>query len=101
MLFFPYEDSYLLALAVAVVFAAAIFNLSFLRRKKLPPMNPESLLYTIGKVMDGTLPDFILLKLKDMGKVIRLNLPETSYYVVIGDANLARQVFEEEECLKK
>eukprot|EP01036_Dinobryon_divergens_P024386 gene24386-32833_t len=59
-------------------------------------MNPESLLYTIGKVMDGTLPDFILLKLKEMGKVIRLNLPETSYFVVIGEANLARQVFEEE-----
>ena len=96
---FPNDDSYLIAVAVAVAIllgAVVVFNQSFLRRKKLPPINPESMLFTIGKAIDGTLPDFILLKFREMGKLIRLNLPETSFYVIIGDANLARQVFEEE-----
>eukprot|EP01036_Dinobryon_divergens_P024387 gene24387-32834_t len=54
------------------------------------------MLCTVRSAVDGTLPDLIQLKLKEMGKVIRLNLPQMSYYVVIGDTTLARQVFEEE-----
>ena len=72
-----------------------IYN-AYIRCKKLPPINPESMLCTVRSAVDGTLPDLIQLKLKEMGKVIRLNLPQMSYYVVIGDATLARQVFEEE-----
>ena len=81
---------------IAILTAVSVIVMTFFWRKKLPPINPESMLYTLGKAIDGTLPDFILLKMKDMGKVIRLNLPQLSYYCVICDANLARKIFEEE-----
>ena len=91
------DDSYLVAVAAAVLLSAIVFNQLFFRRNHvLPPINPESLLFTASKAFDGTLPDFILLKLKELGKVFRLNMPEMSCFIVIGDANLARQVFEEE-----
>ena len=84
------------AILTVVLSIIVVAHRSFIRCKKLPPINPESMLFTVTKAVDGTLPDLILLKLKEMGKVIRLNLPQMSYYIVIGDATLARKVFEEE-----
>ena len=84
------------AILIVVLSIIVVVHHSFIRCRKLPPINPESMLFTVKKAVDGTLPDLILLKLKEMGKVIRLNLPQMSYYIVIGDATLARKVFEEE-----
>jgi cytochrome P450 len=89
-------DTYLVTIAAAVLLSFIVFHQFFRRKQKLPPINPESLLFTVSKVVDGTLPDFIVLKLKELGKVFRLNMPEMSCFIIIGDGNLARQVFEEE-----
>lgn len=63
----------------------------------LPKLNAESMIFTVGKFMDGLVPDFLLENAKKMGKVFRLNMPDLSYFIVIGDADLARKIYDEED----
>ena len=68
----------------------------FVEWMMLPKINPESMPFTIDMFMKGLIPDFLIEKSRTLGKVFRLNMPQLSYFIVVGDPELARKIFDEE-----
>jgi hypothetical protein len=82
--------------ALLVVFVGFLKWRKLSKKQNYPPLNPEGMLETTAKFMDGTVPEFLFQKMKKLGKVFRVNLPELSMWIMVGDAKLARKIFEEE-----
>ena len=73
----------------------------FLRKKgdgKLPPINKEGTLQTIKIFTNGKgAPEFFYAKMKELGSVYRLRMPESVHWITVCDPALARQLLTEEE----
>jgi hypothetical protein len=79
-----------ITIAVISVLIASTVSVIFLRSRRLPPMNQESMLGTVGIFMIGNgAPDFLYSSMKKLGLVYRLRLPETTPWIVICDSALA------------
>ena len=82
-----------IAVIISVLIASAV-SVTFMRNRRLPPMNQESMLGTIGIFMIGNgAPDFFYSSMKKLGLVYRLRLPETTPWIVVCDSALAHTIF--------
>ena len=81
-----------IAVIISVLIASAV-SVIFLRSRRLPPMNQESMLGTIGIFMVGNgAPEFLYSSMKKLGLVYRLRLPETTPWIVVCDSALAQTI---------
>ena len=82
----------------AGAFLVAIFSLFRLRRKNLPPLAKEGILDTVQILTAGKAnPRFYLTKMKELGPVYRIRMPEMRHWVVVSDSAFARKLLCEED----
>ena len=83
-------------IAVAVIISvliASAMTVIFMRNRRLPPMNQESMLGTIGVFMIGNgAPEFLYSSMKKLGLVYRLRMPERTPWIVVCDSALAHTI---------
>ena len=81
-----------IAVVISVLIASAV-SVIFLRNRRLPPMNQESMLGTVGIFMTGKgSPEFLYSTMKKLGLVYRLRMPETTPWIVVCDPALAQTI---------
>ena len=81
-----------IAVIISVLIASAV-GVTFMRNRRLPPMNQESMLGTVGIFMTGKgSPEFLYSTMKKLGLVYRLRLPETTPWIVVCDSALAQTI---------
>jgi Cytochrome P450 len=81
-----------IAVIISVLIASAV-SVIFLRNRRLPPMNQESMLGTVGIFMIGKgSPEFLYSTMKKLGLVYRLRMPETTPWIVVCDPALAQTI---------
>jgi hypothetical protein len=77
---------------ISILIASAM-TVIFMRNRRLPPMNQESMLGTIGIFMIGNgAPDFLYSSMKKLGLVYRLRMPERTPWIVVCDSALAHNI---------
>ena len=82
----------------AGAFLVAIFSLFCLRRKNLPPLAKEGIFDTVRILTAGKAnPSFYLTKMKELGPVYRIRMPEMRHWVVVSDSAFARKLLCEED----
>ena len=76
----------------------AAYFLLITDRRKLPPTAREGTFELVQIFMTGKgVPDFILAKMREVGQVFRLSMPERTHWVTICDPVLARKILLEED----
>ena len=81
-----------IAVIISVLIASAI-SVIFLRNRRLPPMNQEGMLGTVGIFMTGKgSPEFLYSTMKKLGLVYRLRMPETTPWIVVCDPAFAQTI---------
>ena len=93
------SNEYLPAISIMMlILTLGVYSLIFADRRKLPPITKESALQLIKIFTSGKgAPEFLLTKMRDVGKVFRLSMPEMTHWVVVCDPALARKILLEEE----
>lgn len=82
----------------AGAFLVATFSLFCLRRRNLPPLAREGILETVQILTAGKAnPKFYLTKMKELGPVYRIQMPEMRHWVVVSDSAFARKLLMEED----
>jgi cytochrome P450 len=82
----------IVAVIISVLIVSAV-SVIFLRNRRLPPMNQESMLGTVGILMAGKgSPEFLYSSKKKLGLVYRLRVPETTPWIVVCDSALAHTI---------
>lgn len=81
-----------IAVIISILIASAI-SVIFMRNRRLPPINQESMLGTMGIFVTGKgSPEFLYSTMKKLGLVYRLRLPETTPWIVVCDSALAHTI---------
>jgi cytochrome P450 len=76
----------------------AAYSLFCMRRRNLPPLAKEGVLNTVQILTAGKAnPEFYLTKMKELGPVYRIRMPEMRHWVVVSDSALARKLMSEED----
>ena len=90
---------YLPALSIMMLtLTLGVYSLLFAEKRKLPPIAKESTLQLIQIFTSGKgAPEFLLTKMREVGQVFRLSMPEMTRWVVVCDPALARKILLEEE----
>jgi cytochrome P450 len=82
----------------AGAFLVVTYSLFCLRRRNLPPLAKEGILDTVKILTAGKAnPKFYLSKMKELGPVYRIRMPEMRHWVVVSDSALARKLMSEED----
>lgn len=84
--------------AAAIVCAGTIaawglFHLLTRKKRRLPPINKESMLETVHRLTSKQAVDFLHEKMLELGPVYRLNVPETVPVVMVCDPTLSRMIY--------
>ena len=90
-------DSLSTSAALVASFIATVYLVTWWRKRKLPPLNKESLLQTMAAMSSSHAPDFLMEKFKELGPVFRLNMPDTLPWIVVCESSLARKILEEHD----
>lgn len=83
--------------AMVCMGTAAAWSLVYLlhrRKKRLPPLNKESMVATVTSLTSKQAVDFLYDKVLEIGLIFRLNLPELVPVILISDPKLVRIIYE-------
>ena len=84
--------------AAALVCAGTVFLWGVLqlsrRRRRLPPLNKESMLETVSRLTSKQAVDFFSEKMLELGPIYRLNVPEFVPVVIVCDPQLGRVILD-------
>lgn len=81
---------------IGALIASAI-SVLLMRKRRLPPINQESMLETLQIFMKGRgAPEFLYANMKKLGLVYRLRLPEMIPWIVVCDPALAHTILTNE-----
>lgn len=64
-------------------------------KRKLPPINKESMIGTLMEIGGLHSPEFFLSKMRELGAIYRLNTMDTSPWIVVCQPSLAKQLLNE------
>lgn len=95
-----FSNEYLLVcLTSAGVFLATLYSLFFFSSKKLPPLAKGGLLKTMRTLAAGKAnPAFYLEKMKELGVVFRISMPDlVAHWVIVCDGALTRKLLMEQD----
>ena len=95
---FVSTDHLLAIILITLLLFLGVYILLITDRRKLPPTAREGTFELVQIFMTGKgVPDFILAKMREVGQVFRLSMPERTHWVTICDPVLARKVLLEED----